>query len=129
MRTLILGHGALYNKSWVRCSLLDVDEWFDSPYDSVDNDEQVKPTFLFDLRNKHWTSFATEKYDRIVDTTGLGLSGINSRELNIAVLKKGSEILNVGGTFYLRQHIAVKNTENSFTITDTKSGVTFEVVV
>jgi hypothetical protein len=92
MKTLILGHGRTYKKDLdTRCSPIDVDEWFNDPYDCVDEEEEVKPDFVFDLTKK-WTFAPADSYDRIIDTTGGALQiecGIRSEVENIHAYSEG----------------------------------------
>ena len=110
MKTLILGHGRTYVKGLdTRCSPIDVDEWFNDPYDCVDEEEEVKPDIVFDLTKK-WTFAQNDSYDRIIDCTGgalqLGHSG--NRPVDQLLLKKVQRILKPYGLFYPDWHY--KNT-------------------
>jgi hypothetical protein len=110
MKTLILGHGRTYKKDLdTRCSPIDVDEWFNDPYDCVDEEEEVKPDFVFDLTKK-WTFAPADSYDRIIDTTGgalqIGHSG--NRPVDPFILKQVQRVLKIYGIFYPDWHY--KNT-------------------
>jgi len=110
MKTLILGHGRTYEKGlYTRCSPIDVDEWFNDPYDCVDEVEEVKPDIVFDLTKK-WKFAQNYSYDRIIDTTGgalqLGHSG--NRPVDPFLLKQVQRILKPYGLFYPDWHY--KNT-------------------
>ena len=112
MKTLILGHGRTYEKEkelYTRCSPIDVDEWFNDPYDCVDESEEVEPDIVFDLRKK-WTFAKKDSYDRIIDTTGgalqIGHSG--NRPVDPFILKQVQRALKPYGLFYPDWHY--KNT-------------------
>ena len=110
MKTLILGHGRTYEKYLdTRCSPIDVDEWFNDPYDCVDEEEEVKPDIVFNLRKK-WTFANKDSYDRIIDTTGgnLQLGHIGNRPVDPFILKQVQRILKPYGLFYPDWHY--KNT-------------------
>lgn len=71
LKTLVLGHGNKYKKEDVRCSPIDVDEWYNDPFISVDDLPEIKPDILCHLsKNKLWTFARDNSYDRIIDCTG-----------------------------------------------------------
>jgi hypothetical protein len=101
MNTLILGHGRYYEKEDVRCSPIDVDEWFNDTFDCVDDLEDVEPDILFDLRSRIWKFAEDNSYDRIVDCTGGILSrGGYDRQVEEKTLNDIQRILRPGGIFY-----------------------------
>jgi hypothetical protein len=101
METLVLGHGELYCGDYgIRCSPIALDRWVNNPYVSVDMDEDVKPTIVYDLRTIPWAFARDESYDQIIDTTGLGLS---YQYQNTKFLKELQRVLKMGGTFYGRK--------------------------
>jgi len=110
MKTLILGHGRIYKKDLdTRCSPIDVDEWFNDPYDCVDDSEEVKPDIVFDL-TQSWKFAPNSSYDRIIDCTGgtlqLGHSG--NKPVSSFILQQVQRILKPYGLFYPDRHY--KNT-------------------
>ena len=71
LRTLVLGHGRVYKKEDIRCSPIDVDEWYNDPFISVDDLEEIEPDILYRLeRDRRWTFAKDNSYDRIIDCTG-----------------------------------------------------------
>ena len=110
MKTLILGHGRTYEKELdTRCSPIDVNEWFNDPYDCVDEEEEVEPDIVFDLRKK-WKFANKDYYDRIIDTTGgaLQIGHYGNRPVEPFILKQVQRILKPYGLFYPDLHY--KNT-------------------
>ncbi len=50
MKTLILGHTYNYKKTDIRCSPIDVDLWYDKPFDCVDcGCDKEETTFKYDI--------------------------------------------------------------------------------
>ena len=110
MKTLILGHGRTYEKNLdTRCSPIDVDEWFNDPYDCVDEEEEIQPDIVFDLTKK-WTFAQGDLYDRIIDCTGGVLQLGHSGNISVSpfLLKQVQRILKPYGLFYPDWHY--KNT-------------------
>lgn len=110
MKTIILGHGRTYEKGLhTRCSPIDVDEWFNEPFDCVDELEVVKPDIVFNLREK-WTFAKMDSYDRIIDCTGgaLQLSHSGNRPVCPFILDQVKHALKPYGLFYPDWHY--KNT-------------------
>lgn len=99
MDTLVLGHGKFYltGKNTIRCSPIPVSEWINGPYVSVDNNSQVQPDILYDLAKIPWSFASDMSYDRIIDTTGLGLKGFYGKDYFEAEIRR---ILKPNGGFY-----------------------------
>jgi hypothetical protein len=109
MKTLVLGHGRTYEKEQIRCSPINVNEWFNDPFDCVDNLTCVKSDILFNLR-KHWIFASDESYDRIVDCTGGAIQGSHGANIPVDtfILNQVQRILKPYGLFYPDKHF--KNT-------------------
>jgi ubiquinone/menaquinone biosynthesis C-methylase UbiE len=73
---------------------------------SVDNDESVKPTIVYDLYKLPWAFASEASYDRIIDTTGLAMS---RKYRDIKFLKELQRVLKEGGTFYGRNGFTFTN--------------------
>jgi hypothetical protein len=105
MKTLLLGHGRTYKREDVRCSPIKVDEWFNEPFDCVDDLDEVEPDILFDLTKK-WIFAQNNSYDRIIDCTGgalqFGHSG--NRPVRPFILEQVQWILKPYGLFYPDWH-------------------------
>jgi hypothetical protein len=87
MKTLILGHIYNFKKTDVRCSPIDVDLWYDKPFDCVDcRCDKEETTFKYDIyrsidyrfekkiRYKKlwvWKFAENNSYDIIIDCIGL----------------------------------------------------------
>ena len=99
MKTLILGHGRNYKRKDIRCSPINIDEWYDFPYDCVDMSEEVKPDIVFTIRLGEKFTFAKDNsYDRIIDCTGGAISG--GRIVPTQLLKEYKRILKPNGVVY-----------------------------
>lgn len=106
MKTLVLGHGRKYSKSYVRCSSLDVNEWYDSDYICVDINKTVEPDIVFDLTKRTWSFCKEDEFDRIIDTTGILFirSNISHERLYChGFEEKILKLLKINGHFYGRQ--------------------------
>ena len=105
MKTLVLGHGRTYKQEQIRCSPIKVDEWFNEPFDSVDDLDVIEPDIIFNLR-KEWTFAKHNSYDRIIDCTGgalqMGHSG--NRPVSSFILDQVKRILTPYGLFYPDWH-------------------------
>ncbi len=96
--SLILGHGKWYSKkSNAHCSPIDIDDWFDDEYISVDYDPEMQPDILFNLYEKGWTFAQDDQFDRIIDTTGCCLRHKYTQEYFLCELRR---ILKSNGVFY-----------------------------
>lgn len=100
MKILILGHGRKYAKHDIRCSPCDVNSWFYSDYVCVDNDPNLNPDILFDLRNE-WIFAKDNEYDVIIDSSGCALSS-SCRSYSYKLMHSVTRCLNENGTFYGR---------------------------
>lgn len=104
MKTLVIGHGKTYKKNEIRCSPIPIDDWFNSPFDSLDAYPEVEPDILFEIKTGVWTFAPDESYDRIIDCTGGSLSrGMHSysvRRYYPCILQEVLRILKTDGVFY-----------------------------
>ena len=106
MKTLILGHGKYYEKNDIRCSPIDVDEWFNDMFDSVDDLEVIEPNILFNLWSRPWKFANDNSYDRIIDCTGGIIShGNYNRQVVDSALHEIKRILRPGGIFYADRQV------------------------
>lgn len=96
--TLVLGHGKYYNRNSIRCSPIPLEDWIDTRYTSVDCDPEVEPDIVFPLQLDKWTFAKDSEYDRIIDTTGIGLFTMTYKR--DCFWQEISRILKPGGTFY-----------------------------
>ena len=106
MKTLILGHGSKYSKEQIRVSPIDINEWFNDPYDSVDIDQKIDPSFIYDLRKLKWNFTDNEIYDRIIDTTGVVFH--RGRSYSDCVLNNIIKLLKPTGVFYSLKFTIIK---------------------
>jgi hypothetical protein len=105
--TLVLGHGKYYVTHGMRCSPIPLDDWINDSYTSVDCDPDVEPDIVFNLRIDKWTFAKDSEYDRIIDTTGIGLFTLEYKKDSF--WKEIDRILKPGGTFYgIRGHTITK---------------------
>ena len=116
MRTLVLGHGRAYRKHNIRCSPIDVDEWYDKPYECVDDLECVYPDILFKLGAYHWTFAEDASYDSIIDCTGGILSRGSSlvKTVEPRILQEIQRILAPYGVFYTEERVPWVYIKSSF---------------
>lgn len=113
MKTLVLGHGRYYvpletygemteekrgHYSDIRCSPLDLEEWYNGDFTSVDMDEHVRPDIVYDLRTRPWTFAEEGMYDRVIDTCGTAFVHFHTYERWF--LEQVMRVLKPGGTFY-----------------------------
>jgi hypothetical protein len=131
MKTLILGHIYNFKKDDVRCSPIDVDLWYDKPFDCVDfMCDKEETTFLYDIYhsidyrfdkkiryNEPWVwKFAkNNSYDIIIDCTGLGAWDRKRQEYRACsfLLKTILRVLRINGIFYSYAGIYTKNPDET----------------
>ncbi len=126
MKTLILGHEYCYKKTDIRCSPIDVDLWYDDPFDCVSiMCDKSQTDFVYDVYksvdyrddkiiqyNDFWVwKFAlNNSYDRIVDCIGFHYR--NTPELQYRnqdkLLQTISRVLTTDGKFYSQFGIYTK---------------------
>jgi hypothetical protein len=105
MSVLILGHGREYKEINIRCSPIDLSNWYYSDYECVDSNAPIKPDYVFDLRNPNW-SFTEKKYKTIIDTTGCAFYGRGQYKEKF--MNSVLNALETGGAFYGRNGIILK---------------------
>ena len=106
--TLVLGHGSYYvTTSDVRCSPIPLEKWINDEHVSVDICEDVNPDIIYDLREDIWTFAENNQYDRIIDTTGLGLI---HRYKDKSFINEINRILRPNGVFYGRGNFIIEKT-------------------
>jgi hypothetical protein len=118
MTTLILGHSYYYTKDNVRCSPVDVNSWYDKPFDCVDFMCDKETTdFVYDIfrsidyryENKIsydgfwvWKFAEDNSYDIIIDCTGAILLNKPKKEYRYQndLLKTILRVLRPNGIFH-----------------------------
>lgn len=107
MKTLILGHGREYKKEDIRCSPIDIDDWFNDEYDCLDMSEESKPDICFYIRTGGWTFAEDNSYDRIIDCTGGSISSSRGlfHEYRLRDLNEVCRILRNNGVFYTNRRV------------------------
>jgi hypothetical protein len=99
MKTLILGHGRNYNEDYIRCSPIDIKQWYYDEYICVDIDPTANPDIVYDLK-KEWSFCDKIKYDRIIDTSGIALGGGRYKYTRSTIKNKLINCLHENGIFY-----------------------------
>jgi hypothetical protein len=131
MKTLVLGHTYNYKKTDVRCCPIDVDLWYDKPFDCVDcRCDKEETTFTYDIyrsidyrfekiiRYKKlwvWKFAENNSYDIIIDCIGLvpwipdrkSYGGSSFMEETIL------RVLRINGIFYSYAGIYTKITDET----------------
>ncbi len=120
MKTLVLGHGRYYKTkeeydaipqdkqgyySTIRCSPIDINEWYSDEFTSVDMDTGVRPDIVYDLRKRPWTFAKDEYYDRVIDTCGIAF--VHFHTYDTWFMTEVLRILKPGGRFYGIRNITV----------------------
>lgn len=103
MKTLVLGHHRNYTKQDIRCSPIDIDEWYDDDYICVDLDKNAD--IIHDLRQP-WIFADDNSYDRIIDCGGIAFTIGNRFRLNVQ--QEIERTLKPGGVAYGRNIIINK---------------------